>query len=118
LLGEGCYIGSEAHPIQLHLTTGTTSPPAPNKPIKGKLGTLLEEEEKGQALVVDSGNTLVDNAWSAPTAEGCGGFFSFLINPIVNSKLGLPSAAGHNTAVLSGTLKTATEEAVLASEKF
>jgi hypothetical protein len=118
LLGEGCYIGSEAHPIQLHLTTGTTSPPAPNKPISGKLGTLLEEEEKGQALVVDTGNTLVDNAWAAPTAEGCGGFFSFLIDPIVNSKLALPSAAGHNTAVLSGTLKTATEEAVLASEKF
>ncbi len=118
LLGESCYIGSEAHPILLHLTDGTTSPPPPNKPIKGKLGTVLEEEEKGESLVVDTENTLVDNAWSAPAAEGCGGFFSFLIDPIVNSKLGLPSAAGHNTAILNGTLKTATEESVLASEKF
>jgi len=118
LLGEGCYIGSEASPIQLHLTTGATSPPLPNKSIHGKLGVLSEEEEKGQELLVDNNNTLVDNAFSAPVAEGCGGFFSFLINPIIDAKIGLPSAAGHNTAVLSGTLKTATQSAVVASEKF
>jgi len=118
LLGESCYIGSESKPIQLHLTTGATAPPPPNTSIHGSLGVLSEEEEKGWALLKDAGNSLVDNAFSAPAAEGCGGFFSFLIDPIVNSKIGLPSAAGHNTAVLSGTLKTATEEAVLASEKF
>jgi hypothetical protein len=118
LLGEGCYIGSESSPIQLHLTTGKTSPPLPNKSISGKLGMVFEEEEKGQELLVDEENTLVDNAFSAPVAEGCGGFFSFLIDPILDSKIGLPSASGHNTAVLSGTLKTATESAVLASEKF
>ena len=48
--------------------------------------------------------------------EGCGGIFSFLIDPIVDSKLGLPSAAGHNTAILKGTLKVAAAEAVKASE--
>jgi hypothetical protein len=118
LLGEGCYIGSESHPIQLHLTTGKTSPPPPNKSISGKLGEVFEEEEKGQELLVDNNNSLVDNAFSAPAAEGCGGFFSFLINPIIDAKIGLPSAAGHNTAVLTGTLKTATQSAVVASEKF
>jgi hypothetical protein len=118
LLGEGCYVGSEAHPIELHLTTGTTAPPAPNKPIKGSGGEFFEEEEKGQVLTVVAKNSLVDNAFAVPTAEGCGGLFSFLITPIVNKKLGLPSAAGKNTAILSGTLKTAEEAAVLASEKF
>jgi hypothetical protein len=118
LLGESCYIGSEASPIQLHLTDGTTAPPAPNKPIKGKLGTPESEIEKGFESTVIRENTLVDNSFSAPAAEGCGGFFSFLIDPIVDSKLGLPSAAGHNTAILSGTLNTAEEEAVVASEKF
>lgn len=118
LLGEGCYIGSEAHPIQLHLTTGTTAPPLPNKPIKGSGGIFSEEEEKGWSLTLVENNSLVDNAFSVPVAEGCGGFFSFLIDPIVDSKLGLPSAAGHNTAILSGNLRSAETAAVLASEKF
>jgi hypothetical protein len=118
LLGESCYIGSEAHPIQLHLTTGTTSPPPPNKPIKGKLGEPVSEVEKGFESVKITNNSLVDNSFSAPASEGCGGFFSFLIGPIINSKIGLPSAAGHNTAILNGTLNTAEAEAVIASEKF
>ena len=33
LLGAACYIGSDSSPLTLHLTTGTTSPPAPTKPI-------------------------------------------------------------------------------------
>jgi hypothetical protein len=118
LLGESCYIGSEAHPIQLHLTDGTTAPPPPNKPIKGKLGNVKSEIEKGYESVHISENSLVDNSFSAPASEGCGGFFSFLIGPIVNSKIGLPSAAGKNTAILSGELNTAEAEAVIASEKF
>jgi hypothetical protein len=118
LLGESCYIGSEAHPIQLHLTDGTTAPPPPNKPIKGKLGNPTSEVEKGFESVRITENSLVDNSFSAPASEGCGGFFSFLIGPIVNSKIGLPSPAGKNTAILSGELNTAEEEAVVASEKF
>ncbi len=118
LLGESCYIGSEASPIELHLTTGATSPPPPNTSIHGKVGTVLEEEEKGVSLVVDTENTLVDNAFSAPAAEGCGGLAAILLDPIIDVKIGLPSASGHNTAILNGTLRTATEESVLASEKF
>jgi len=116
LLGESCYIGSEAHPVQLHLTTGTTSPPLPNKPISGKAGTVVIEEEFGGEVDAIKENSLVDNAYSAPAAEGCGGFFSFLINPIVDSKIGLPSAAGKNTAILNGTLWAASTESVKKSE--
>jgi hypothetical protein len=53
-------------------------------------------------------NTLVNNSFASPTTEGCGGLFSLLIGPIVNSKVGLPSAAGKNTAILKGTLKATT----------
>jgi len=117
LLGENCYIGSETHPIELHLTTGTTSPPEPNKPIKGKLGKYTEPEENENTVSIFKENSLVDNAFSVPTAEGCGGFFSFLIDPIVNTKLGLESKAGHNTAILNGTLQVASATAVQESEK-
>jgi hypothetical protein len=118
LLGNNCYIGSETSPIQLHLTTGATSPNPPNKSIHGTVGTPETLEEKEQVFLRLTGNSLVDNAFSVPTAEGCGDFFSFIINPIVNSKLKLPSANGNNTAILSGTLNTAAIEAVVASEKF
>jgi hypothetical protein len=121
LLGNSCYIGSEAHPIQLHLTTGTTSPPGPNKPIKGTAGKGSVEEEvvEGKELEVDvqTGASLVDNSFSVPKAEGCGEFFSFLIDPIVDAKLGLESAAGKNTAIQTGNLRIASAEYVKDSEK-
>src|SRR5208337_5373589 len=60
LLGSSCYVGSESDPIILNLTTGTTSPPEPNKPIKGSRGEFKVEE--GGALVILSGGSLVDNA--------------------------------------------------------
>lgn len=109
LLGNSCFIGSESKPIQLHLTTGTTSPPKPNEPISGKTGFLGEEE--GEVSVL-SENSLVDNSFSVPVAEGCGEFFSFLIDPIVNAKLGLESTGGHNTAILNGTQRIAVAKQV------
>jgi hypothetical protein len=118
LLGESCYVGSTSSPIELHLTTGTTAPPAPNKPIKGKAGTLFVEEENGFEVDGFKENSLVDNSFSAPVAEGCGGLFSFLIDPILDSKIGLAYAAGQNTAVLNGTLRTAEASSVIASEHF
>jgi len=113
-LGSSCYIGSNAHPIVIDLTTGTTSPPPPNQPITGSPGEF--EGNEAENLITLRKNVLVNNSFAAGGAEGCGGIFSFLIDPIVNSKLGLPSAAGHNTAILKGTLKAATAEAVKASE--
>jgi hypothetical protein len=118
LLGSNCYIGSEAHPIELKLTTGATSPNPPNKSIHGKLGTAETLEEKDQVMLRVKEDSLVDNSFSVPVAEGCGGLAAFLIDPIVDAKLKLPSEDGNNTAVLNGTLNVATAEAVEASEKF
>jgi hypothetical protein len=113
-LGESCYVGSNAHPVVIEFTSGTTSPPEPNKPISGKAGTF--EEEDGFLLIRLKNNSLVNNSFAAPGAEGCGGIFSFLIDPAVNAELGIPAAAGHNTAILNGTLETANAAAVKASE--
>jgi hypothetical protein len=112
LLGNGCYIGSEAHPIQLNLTTGTTSPPGPNKPITGLVGEEGEEGEGGILTIKQL--SLVENAFSVPTTEGCGEFLFVkgFLDGIVNSKLGLESKAGNNTAILSGEQKIATVEEV------
>ena len=113
-LGESCYVGSNTAPIVIDFTTGTTSPPAPNKPIKGSAGTFEANEEF--TLITLNGGKLVNNSFAAPAAKGCGGILSFLIDPAVNAALGLPAAAGHNTAVLEGKLSTANAEAVRASE--
>jgi hypothetical protein len=108
LLGNSCYIGSEAHPIQLNLTTGITSPPGPNKPIEGLVGEEGEEGEGGILTIKQL--SLVENAFSVPTTEGCGEFLFVkgFLDGIVNSKLGLESKAGNNTAILSGEQKIAT----------
>jgi hypothetical protein len=115
LLGGSCYIGSESHPVVLNLTTGTTSPPAPNKPISGKVGEVKFKD--AFAFTEIANNTLVDNAFAAPEATGCGGLFSFLIDPILDAKIGLPAGAGHNSASLTGTLDQGQAAAVIASEK-
>jgi len=119
-LGSGCYIGSKAHPVTVELTTGTTSPPLPNLPITGSPGEL-EIKNEGN-LIIDKKNSLVNNSFSAPEAEGCGsqilfGLFTGLIDDAVDSELSLPSAAGHNTAILNGNEEVAVAEAVRASEK-
>jgi hypothetical protein len=110
LLGGECYIGSSANPVTFDLTDGTTSPPPPNEPIKGKLGNLEFIDEFTIAEITE--NTLVDNAFSAPSVTGCGGLLSFALDPIINAKLGLPSAAGHNTAIQNGSQWQATAEVV------
>jgi hypothetical protein len=100
-LGSNCYIGSNSNPIKLNLTTGTTSPPLPNNPISGSPGEFSEPDFGILAL---NHNRLVDNSFSAPGANGCGGIlFSWAVDPFVNSIVGVPSAAGTNTAILEGT---------------
>jgi hypothetical protein len=113
-LGSSCFIGSNAHPVVIDFTTGTTSPPEPNKPITGKPGEPSVNET--ETILRIKNNELVNNSFAAPKAEGCGGLFAFLIDPIINSRLGLPSAAGHNTAILAGTQEAGKAEAVKASE--
>jgi hypothetical protein len=118
LLGNACYLGSEAQPIKLRLTDGTTRPPLPNKPISGALGQAASEVEYGYEANSTVGLTLVDNAFSVPVAKGCGGSQTFLIDPEIDRTLGLESFGGRNTAILKGALHMAEVDAVLASEAF
>jgi hypothetical protein len=113
-LGTSCYIGSNAHPVVIEFTTGTTSPPEPNEPISGKAGTF--EEEDSFQLIRLKNNTLVNNSFAAPGAEGCGGILSFLVDPAVNAEVGIPAEEGHNTAILNSTLEVANATTVKASE--
>jgi hypothetical protein len=110
-LGSECYVGSSGSPLTWNLTTGTTAPPGPNKAIKGKAG-FIEFLEEG-SIALTKGATLVDNAWSAPGASGCGGFPAELIlDPIINAAAGVPAAAGKNTAILNNEINIAAAAAV------
>ena len=113
-LGSSCYIGSNSSPIVIDFTTGTTSPPEPNKPIKGAAGKF--EHNEAFTLITLSGGRLVNNSYAAPEVAGCGEPFSSLVDKAVDAALGLPAAAGHNTAILEGKLSTANAAAVKASE--
>jgi len=97
-LGSSCYIGSNSAPVTIELSTGVSGA------LVGNPGTL---EAKGEGnILAFSHNSLVSNTFPVPAAHGCGGVFSFLIDPIVNSKLGIPSAVGKNTAELNGSIET------------
>lgn len=112
-LGSNCYIGSNSNPITLNLTSGTTSPPPPNTPISGNPGELGVIEEGN--IIVTRNNKLVDNSFAAPGANGCGGIlFSWAVDPFVNEIVGVPAAAGTNTAILEGNTYIADANAVRA----
>jgi hypothetical protein len=85
----------------LHLTTGTTSPPPPNKPITGNPGKVSVNE--AQTILTVGGNSLVDDSFAAPAAAGCGAL-PLVIDTVVDLQAGLPSAAGNNTAILNGSI--------------
>ncbi len=108
ILGSNCYIGSEKSPVQLNFTTGTSGS------LKGSAGTITFNPSF--TITTISGGKLVDGTYAAPAASGCGGIFSFLIDPLVNSILGLPAGSGKNTATLEGKLQDAVAAEVKASE--
>lgn len=109
-LGSNCYVGSNSSPIIWELTTGKTSPPPPNESITGSAGKSQFLE--GGRILRLNGSVLVDNAWAAPGATGCGGLLSLLVDPVVNASSGLPAPAGTNTAILKATTSIATATAV------
>jgi hypothetical protein len=111
VLGEECYIGSEAEPIVLHLTTGTTSPPSPGEPIKGSIGAGVGGRAKGKITYIEKA-TLVDNDFAVPGASGCGGALSPVIDETVDLDVGIPAPAGYNTAIMDGSLEETSEEFV------
>ena len=96
-LGSGCFLGSEEEPLTLHLIYGTTNPPPPNKPISGSVVITTKD---GQITTLNG--TLVDNSFPAPGANGCT-LLPLVGDLAVNTKEGLPAAAGKNTAIMAGT---------------
>lgn len=98
VLGSTCYLGTDAKPIVLNLSAGTTDPPAPNQPITGASGSITAEQISGVTAIAARGSRLVDNSFAVPEATGCG--LGGLLNGVVNAKQGLPSPAGTNTAIL------------------
>jgi hypothetical protein len=108
ILGSNCYLGSNEKPVQINFTTGTDGS------VKGSRGELSFNESF--TLITISGGKLVNGTYAAPGASGCGGSFSFIVDPLVDSILGTPSASGKNTATLEGKLQDAAASAVKASE--
>lgn len=113
VLGKNCYVGSTGSPIKLNLITGTTSPPAPNKPITGK-SPKIKFEPSG--LTIFENGTFVDNSFSAPGASGCVltlfGFIPVSLNSIVNLQSGLPAAAGTNATAQNFDIEALESEVV------
>jgi hypothetical protein len=108
LLGSNCYVGSNSKPVQIDFTTGKSGA------VAGDPGTLTFN--KKYTLITISGGRLANGTFAAPAASGCGGLFSFFIDPLVNSILGLPAGSGENTAILAGNFKSAAAASVRNSE--
>lgn len=108
ILGSSCYLGSTSSPVQINFTSGTDGA------LKGSAGTVKFNEEF--TITTLSGGKLVNNSYTAPGVSGCGGIFSFFIDPLVDSILGTPSGKGKNSAYLEGVILDGLAEAVKASE--
>ncbi len=112
-LRSGCGIGSAANPIILNLGIGTTSPPPPNRPISGHPPTFFSPDPADPNVTLIGTLKQVDNAFSVPGASGCDLFGFGLISGLINSRVGLPSAAGRNEAIFDRTdLRVASRETV------
>ncbi len=115
-LGASCYIGSNAHPILIPLTTGTARRASSHGAVIGKPGRAKFKDNYN--LVTLSENTLIGDSFPVPRVTGCGGaggVLSRLLDPAVDAGLGLPVAAGHNEAIMNGTIKNANAPAVRAA---
>jgi hypothetical protein len=108
VLGEECYVGSDAEPIVLHLTSGRTSPPFPAEPLQGS-ASLPEGGAKGKILRIAK-VSLVDNDFAVPGASGCGGSLAPVVDLVVDADIGIPSAAGANIAIMNGSLEETAAE--------
>jgi hypothetical protein len=98
IFGSSCFVGSNASPITLDPTFGTTNPPPPNQPISGSVNSV---QVLGNEIVIIG--TVVDNAFAAPAAAGCGP--TDALTQVVNEVSGLPSPAGTNTSVFQVTVE-------------
>jgi hypothetical protein len=113
-LGASCYIGSNAHPIVIALTTGrlaSTRRARLHGSIGGKPGHA--EFEDHYNLVTLREDSLVSDSFAAPRATGCAAIDPSPLDSAIDAELGLPAAAAHNSAILNVTLQDANAPAVL-----
>ena len=104
ILGPNCYIGSDAKPVQINLTTGKDGT------LEGAVGSVNFNEEF--TITKTSGTKLVNSTFTAPETSGCGGVFSLLVNPFISAFVGLPAGSGTNNATLETGLEDGYAEAV------
>jgi hypothetical protein len=104
-LPVACLIGSDADPIRLLLTTGSTG-----GGLKGNAG--VESPLEGGGIDLISGVVMVDRGFAAPGAQGCGS--SGAIDTLIDDDLGLPSS--DNTVVFDESLEIANSELVEGAE--
>ena len=112
-LRSGCGIGSAANPIVLNLGIGTTSPPPPNRPISGHPPTFFSPDPADPNLTLIGTLKQVDNSFSVPGASGCDLLGFGLISGLIDSRVGLPAAAGRNEAIFDRTDLRATQREVI-----
>jgi hypothetical protein len=103
LLGAECLLGSNSHPIEIDLTSGTSGGLTGNP---GKRRTL---EEGG--ILLKSGVSMVGSGFVVPKASGCG---SAVVDEALDAKLGLPSS--NNRIVFNLKMEIANSELVVNSE--
>lgn len=108
-LGSNCYVGSNAKPIVVPLTTGTSGK------LKGTSGVITFNAGFDRTIV--TGSVLVNNTIAAPGATGCGGaIVELLLDPIINGMIGIPAGSGTNAVTLNANLETGAARSVRASE--
>jgi hypothetical protein len=106
-LGDLGYLDSA--PIEFAMTDGRTSPPKPNEPIEG---AILGDHFNSAFTLFTENTRLVDNAFAVSTAASD----TQALDQFLDTKLGLPSPAGHNTAILQTRITAASPAAVRESE--
>jgi hypothetical protein len=102
-LRPGCGIGSATTPINLSLTTGTTAPPPPARPISGHSALGAGPDPTTPSVLLLRDVMHVDNSFAVPAASGCDLLGLGLISGLINSRVGLPAAAGNNEAIFDRT---------------
>lgn len=108
-LGSGCYVGSNASPIVVPLTTGTSGK------LTGAAGEISFNKTFDRTIIKKS--VLVNNTIAAPSATGCGGaIVELILDPIINAQIGLPAGSGTNAVTLKAELETGAAKSVKASE--
>jgi hypothetical protein len=93
ILGPNCYIGTDAKPVQINLTTGKDGA------LEGSVGNVTFNDE---FTITRANSKLVNGTFTAPETSGCGGIFSLLVNPFISAFVGLPASSGNSATLEAG----------------